>query len=100
VDGITQNATIVVAIRLADDGTCDPWLENVHEEGKPQPALPLHSSLHDMLARNDIQIQIAPSFDRFFITTLLQPLYGATPTPKSQFCEFPSTQASLGDKSR
>ena len=82
VDGINANATIVVAIRLADDGRCDPWLENAHEEGKSARPLPLQSKLHDMLARNDIQIQVAPHFARFFVTTLLAPLYGVHCQPK------------------
>lgn len=75
-DGINPNATIVVAIRLADDGFCDPWLENAHEENKPPRELPLQSKLHELLARNDIQIQVPPPFTRFFVTTLLAPLYG------------------------
>lgn len=76
VDGINPNATIVVAIRLADDGNCAPWLENAHEEGKPARSLPLQSKLHDLLARHDIQIQVPPHFARFFVTTLLAPVYG------------------------
>lgn len=86
VDGISPNGTIVVAIRLADNGSCAPWLDNAHEEGKRALEQPLQSKLHDMLARNDIQIQVPPLFTRFFVTTLLAPLTGVA--IRTHICSF------------
>jgi hypothetical protein len=79
VDGLNSNATLVVALRLADDGKCEPWLENAHEHQKPGDQAEHQSTkLHAKLARNDIIIPPPPPFARFFPTDQLAALYGTS----------------------
>eukprot|EP00892_Ulva_mutabilis_P003097 jgi/Ulvmu1/12789/UM097_0016.1 len=73
VDGINPGGSVILSVRLSDQGSSAPWTDG--EEGKPPPERALkRSNTHKSLARHQVQIPSASSIPEVAL---------ASPSPQS-----------------
>lgn len=63
-DGINQSGSVVLSVRLADDGKCDPWTDVIADEVAAQSELdsqPDAPGTHEFLAQHLADVHIDPS---------------------------------------